>query len=160
MHNDYKFLAMAIGVFSTYTESRDYLANYRAHLLATFAQMNLRAVRNGFFHNRLDELFVRHAIDKIEDVTLQNIPVLDAEDDAMVMLYMMKFSKHITVKFIIELLKSKGYTRSDIAEHIGVSLPTVQRWASGQDIKDEDTIRQLIDMYLDTEMPQKEDTTE
>lgn len=161
MHNDYKFIAMAIGIFSSYTRSDDYLYNYRAHFMAVFGQMNLRAVRNGFFHNDLDFLFVQQAVDKIEDSqALQNVPPLDTEDDAMVMMYMQKFSRHITIEFVMSLLKWKGFTQAGVAEHMGVSLPTAQRWANGGNVKDEDTIRRLFDLYLNTEVPktQKEVT--
>lgn len=161
MHNDYKFIAMAIGIFSSYCRAEDYLYNYRGHLMAVFGQMNLKAVRNGFFQNRLDELFVQHAVDKILDSqALQNVPPLDDEDNSMVMMYIQKFSRHITIEFVMSLLKSKGYTRAQIAEHMGVSLPTAQRWAAGTaDIKDEDVLRKLFDMYLDTETQPKEGGT-
>lgn len=159
MHNDYKFIAMAIGIFSSYTRSDDYLYNYRAHFMAVFGQMNLRAVKNGFFHNDLDFLFVQQAVDKIEDSqALQNVPPLDTEDDAMVMMYMQKFSRHITVEFVMSLLKWKGYTQAEIAEHLGISLTTAQRWANGGAVKDMEYVRKLFNMYLETEIPQKEVT--
>lgn len=156
MHNDYKFIAMAIGIFSAYTRSTDYLANYRSRFLATFGQMNIRAVNNGFFQNRLDELFVQLAVDKIEDIESLKTPLLDDEDNIMVLLTMQKFSRHITIEFVMSLLKQKGFTQSQVAEHMGVSLPTAQRWANGKaDIKDEDTLRKLFDMYLDSEVEKK-----
>ena len=161
MHNDYKFIAMAIGIFSADCHTVDYLYNYRGHLIAVFGQMNLRAVHNGFFQNRLDELFVQHALDKIQDSqALQNVPLLDDEDNCMVMMYMQRFHRHITVAFIMSLLKSKGFTQDAVAEHMDVSVRTVSRWANGQaEIKDEDVLRKLFDMYLDTETQPKEGGT-
>ncbi|MBP1559632.1 MAG: helix-turn-helix domain-containing protein [Oscillospiraceae bacterium] len=157
MNNDYKLIAMCIGIFSQYTRSQDYLTNYRGFFMQTFAQMQLRAVRNGFFQNKLDFLFVQNAANHIDSTkSLEHVTMLDDEENCMVMMYMQKFSRHISIKFIMELL-CKKYTQQEIADLMGVSLRSAQRWATGIDPKDPEITGKLIDLYLDSEVPPKED---
>lgn len=155
INNDYKIIAMCIGVFSQYTRSEDYLVNYRGHLMATFANMQLKAIANGFFQNELDFQFVQRAVCHIADVkALEHVPALNTEDDCMVIMTIQKFSRPMNIKFIMELL-SKKYTQQEIADAVGVSLRSAQRWATGIDPKDPEIMGKLIDMFLDSEAPNK-----
>lgn len=154
MNKEVKFLAMCIGVLSQYTRSRDYLVNYRAHLLGTFAVLHLRAMANGLNKNELDDIFIEEACCRISDLDAFYKP-LDEREDSMFIIYHRLFSCHINAKHIMDLL-SKKYTQQEIADSIGISLRTANRWAQGGEAKDIDKVRKLISFYLDSEVEKDE----
>lgn len=152
MNNNYKFLAMAMGVLSQYTHSMDYTINYRSNIMSTFAILQLRAIKNGFWNNKLDSLFVQQALNMTNADEMDG-KLTSEELNEVACIMMMRFNRHISVDFILSQLKSKGFTQSDVAEKLGLSLPTVQRWTSGKtEPKSEEDIIKLFDLYLQTEV--------
>ena len=151
MINDVKLIGMCMGVFARYISSRDYLANYKRNLMAVFANMQLKAIANGFFQNEFDNMFVHEALSRISDIDALYIDNLNDREDGMVIMSIQKFSRKLTPQFIMKLL-SKKYTQIEIAEKLGISRRTVQRWSDGGDIKDPENVRKLIELYFDSEV--------
>lgn len=143
-----KYLGRVIGVLSNYTHSDDWMYNAPHNLLATFSILFVRAKRNGLQTNSYDDIFIADCLDRIELPEEDKI-VLSQEEKSLLSFNWTLCGDGITAKKIIGGLKAKGITRQDIADKIGVSLPTVQRWADEKANPETVNMRKLIALYND-----------
>lgn len=141
-----KYLGRVFGVLSKYTQNSGFKTRMQSSPLAVLAELQLRALHNGEHSGSVDDMFVADCLNRINPD--DNFRGLTAEEYSILSLnFSIWHGKSPTAPKLIEHLQNKGYTQQQIAESIGVSLSTIQRWATDKTAPEKAALRRLIAYY-------------
>ena len=141
-----KYLGRVFGVLSKYTHNSGFKTRMQSSPLAVLAELQLRALHNGEHSGSIDDMFVGDCLNRINPD--DNFHGLTAEEYSILSLnFSIWCGESPTAPKLIEHLQDKGYTQQQIAESIGVSLSTIQRWATDKAAPEKAALRRLMTYY-------------
>lgn len=145
--NAARYLGRVFGVLAKYTHSDDYMNRMQSAPLSVLALLHLKAIQNGMNEN--DEMFIADCLDRI-NVDNDSISFNTEEYGICSLNHSVWHKENVTVKKLLQLLQARKITQQQIAEGIGLSVSTVQRWATEKMVPEKETFRKLIHYYNDT----------
>lgn len=142
-----KYLGRVFGVLCKYTHDNGYTTRMQANPLAVLAELQIKAMRNGMVKGGGDEMFVEDCLNRFElpddsfrGLTVDEYSILSAN-------YSLWKEQDVTAKTIMQKLQGKGVMQQTVADAIGLSVSTVQRWATEKMIPEKESLRKLIRYY-------------
>lgn len=143
-----KYLGRVFGVLCKYTHDGGYTTRMQANPLAVLAELQIKAMRsNGTVKGSGDEMFVEDCLNRFElpddsfkGLTADEYSILSAN-------YSLWKEQNVTAKAIMEKLQAKGIMQQSIASATGLSVSTVQRWATEKMTPERESLRKLIKYY-------------
>lgn len=143
-----KYFGRVFGVLSKYTRNDGFRTRMQSSPLAVLAELQLKALHNGEHRGSVDDMFVSDCLNRIN--LDDNFHGLTADEYSILSLnFSIWCGESPTAPKLIEHLQNKGYTQQQIAENIGVSLSTIQRWATDKTVPEKSSLRRLITYYND-----------
>ena len=141
-----KYLGRVFGVLCKYTRDSGYTTRMQANPMAVLAELQIKAMRNGIVKGSGDEMFVEDCLNRFE---LENsLKGLTADEYSIMSAnYSLWKEQKVTAKEIMGKLQAKGIMQQTVADAIGVSVSTVQRWATDKMTPEKESLRKLIKYY-------------
>lgn len=141
-----KYLGRVFGVLCKYTHDSGYTTRMQANPMAVLAELQIKAMRNGMVKGSGDEMFVEDCLNRFE---LENsLKGLTADEYSIMSAnYSLWKEQKVTAKEIMGKLQAKGIMQQTVADAIGVSVSTVQRWATDKMTPEKESLRKLIKYY-------------
>ena len=141
-----KYLGRVFGVLCKYTHDSGYTTRMQANPMAVLAELQIKAMRNGIVKGSGDEMFVEDCLNRFE---LENSLKGLTTDEYSIMSanYSLWKEQKVTAKEIMGKLQAKGIMQQTVADAIGVSVSTVQRWATDKMTPEKESLRKLIKYY-------------
>lgn len=141
-----KYLGRVFGVLCKYTHDSGYTTRMQANPMAVLAELQIKAMRNGIVKGSGDEMFVEDCLNRFE---LENsLKGLTADEYSIMSAnYSLWKEQKVTAKEIMGKLQAKGIMQQTVADAIGVSVSTVQRWATDKMTPEKESLRKLIKYY-------------
>ena len=141
-----KYLGRVFGVLCKYTHDSGYTTRMQANPMAVLAELQIKAMRNGIVKGSGDEMFVEDCLNRFELENSLNGLTAD-EYSIMSANYSLWKEQKVTAKEMMGKLQAKGIMQQTVADAIGVSVSTVQRWATDKMTPEKESLRKLIKYY-------------
>lgn len=141
-----KYLGRVFGVLCKYTHDSGYTTRMQANPMAVLAELQIKAMRNGIVKGSGDEMFVEDCLNRFElensfkGLTADEYSIMSAN-------YSLWKEQKVTAKEIMGKLQAKGIMQQTVADAIGLSVSTVQRWATDKMTPEKESLRKLIKYY-------------
>ena len=142
-----KYLGRVFGVLCKYTRDSGYTTRMQANPMAVLAELQIKAMRNGMAKGSGDEMFVEDCLNRFE-LPEDSFKGLSADEYSLLSAnYSLWKQQEVTAKKIMEKLQARGVMQQTVAEAIGLSVSTVQRWATEKMTPERESLKRLIRYY-------------